>query len=173
MGSIRLARPEEAPLLPLIEVEAAKLFQTAGMPGIADMSVDDAIPEAYARDRIADGTLWVAADARDAPVGFLALKLTDGLPYIVELDVLPQHGGKGLGRALVGAACAWAKQQGHTAITLSTFRSVPWNAPFYAKLGFVEWPAAEWGIEHFRIWHRQSLHLDMTKRVMMIRRIPG
>jgi hypothetical protein len=26
------------------------------------------------------------------------------------------------------------------AVTLSTFRSIPWNAPYYANLGFVEVP---------------------------------
>ncbi|MGG6294647.1 GNAT family N-acetyltransferase [Leptolyngbya sp. AN02str] len=53
-----------------------------------------------------------------------------------ELDVLPAHGRQGLGRALVETVCQWAQQQGCQEMTLSTFRDIPWNAPFYAKLGF-------------------------------------
>jgi hypothetical protein len=29
-----------------------------------------------------------------------------------------------------------ARTLGLTSLTLTTFRDVPWNAPFYAKLGF-------------------------------------
>ncbi len=29
-----------------------------------------------------------------------------------------------------------ARQMGYPAVTLTTFREVPWNAPFYTRLGF-------------------------------------
>ena len=32
--------------------------------------------------------------------------------------------------------CQWAKKTGYPAVTLSTFRDVPWNGPFYARHGF-------------------------------------
>ena len=38
---------------------------------------------------------------------------------------------------------SWAAAEGLAALTLSTFRSVPWNAPYYARLGFVELPVGE------------------------------
>jgi hypothetical protein len=31
---------------------------------------------------------------------------------------------------------AWAQGWGAPAVTLSTFREVPWNAPYYARSGF-------------------------------------
>lgn len=31
-----------------------------------------------------------------------------------------------------------AGNQGFSALTLTTFRDIPWNAPFYTRLGFVE-----------------------------------
>jgi hypothetical protein len=38
--------------------------------------------------------------------------------------------------------CRWAEERGYLAVTLTTFRDVPWNMPFYARLGFEEIPAA-------------------------------
>ena len=48
----------------------------------------------------------------------------------------------GIAAALVRAACDWAAHAGFEEVTLTTFREVRWNMPFYAKLGFVEVPAA-------------------------------
>ena len=30
----------------------------------------------------------------------------------------------------------WARASGLAAVTLTTFRDVPWNAPFYRRVGF-------------------------------------
>ncbi|MBW4457630.1 MAG: GNAT family N-acetyltransferase [Nostoc indistinguendum CM1-VF10] len=58
----------------------------------------------------------------------------------MQIDVAPEHGQRGIGSALVGTVCTWAKQQGYRIVSLSTFRDIPWNAPFYSKLGFQpEW----------------------------------
>jgi hypothetical protein len=35
------------------------------------------------------------------------------------------------------AVIGWAKSRRFHAITLTTFRDVPWNGPFYGSLGFV------------------------------------
>jgi len=37
--------------------------------------------------------------------------------------------------------CDWAAVDGYAMLTLSTFRAVAWNLPFYARLGFVEIPS--------------------------------
>ena len=54
------------------------------------------------------------------------------------------HGKQGLGTRLVNAACGFCFAQGARRITLSTFRDVQWNAPFYAKLGFRILPQDDW-----------------------------
>ena len=46
--------------------------------------------------------------------------------------------GRGTGRALVAAAVDEGQRRRLPAITLTTFRTIPWNAPFYARIGFVE-----------------------------------
>ena len=38
--------------------------------------------------------------------------------------------------ALIEQAVAWAGQRGLGAVTLTTFTDVPWNAPYYERLGF-------------------------------------
>jgi ribosomal protein S18 acetylase RimI-like enzyme len=60
----------------------------------------------------------------------------DGNAHLDGLNVHPDHGRRGVGTALVKAVCAWASSADYRAITLSTMREVPWNAPFYEKLGF-------------------------------------
>ena len=42
----------------------------------------------------------------------------------------------GIGAGLVRAAQIDARNTGIKALTLTTFRDVAWNAPFYARLGF-------------------------------------
>ena len=46
------------------------------------------------------------------------------------------NGRRGLGKRLIETLCDWARGQGYGAVTLSTFRDVPWNEPFYARIGF-------------------------------------
>jgi N-acetylglutamate synthase-like GNAT family acetyltransferase len=58
--------------------------------------------------------------------------------HLEEIDVLPEHGRRGLGRRLVAQVCRWTEERGYVAVTLTTFRDIPWNMPFYARLGFEE-----------------------------------
>ena len=53
-----------------------------------------------------------------------------------ELAVTPAHGRRGVGRALVDEVLAWTAARGLPYVTLATFRDVPWNGPYYEKLGF-------------------------------------
>ena len=77
--------------------------------------------------------------AGESPVGFAHVQvLESGSAHLEEIDVHPDHGRRGLGTSLVNAVCGWAGKEGYAAVTLSTFRDVPWNMPFYARLGFEE-----------------------------------
>ena len=77
-------------------------------------------------------------------------------------------------RGLVDAACARARAKGFASITLSTFRDVAWNAPFYASAGFEEIPRSEW-TEALRdsAADEAASGLDVERRVMMRRRLDG
>ena len=133
---ISRARPEDVILLPAIERAAGQLLRGYAPEYVLNEATDCATHAEAARQ----GRLWVAL-AGDAPVGFALVKmLADDLPYLAELDVEPSHGRRGLGTALVRAVCEWATASRFSIVTLTTFRAVPWNMPFYARLGFVEIP---------------------------------
>lgn len=132
------AGAEHVAALPAVERAAAALFPEDDLPGILR---DEALPESTLRRAQEDGRLWVALAPSGAPVGFALAGMVDGEAHLEELDVHPDHGGRGLGTRLVRAVAAWAAREGCAVLTLTTFRHLPWNAPFYAGLGFEEIPA--------------------------------
>jgi GNAT superfamily N-acetyltransferase len=124
--SIREARSDEFAFLRSIEIEADRMFEAVGIGPFVN---DDA------EDHFSQAALVLVVG--EPPVGFVCVELVGGVPHIWQLAVHPAHGRRGLGRALVGAACEWARLQRFDAITLTTYRDVPWNGPFYESLGFV------------------------------------
>jgi predicted GNAT superfamily acetyltransferase len=64
----------------------------------------------------------------------------DGEGHLDQVSVLERAGGLGIGSALVDVVLDWSAAAGHPAVTLTTYRDVPWNGPWYARLGFVEVP---------------------------------
>ena len=163
--AIRRARPSEYPLLPEIERAAGVLFEAVPWFTLEPGNVSDPeFIEAVARN----GAVLVAADGGDVPVGFTLAGFLDRALHIHELDVAPAHGRRGLGRRLVDAACAFAKTEGAPAITLSTFREIAWNGPFYAKAGFHEVPRNQWTPAFHLLHHREAeLGLPIDRRCFM------
>jgi GNAT superfamily N-acetyltransferase len=133
MYHIRLARPDDLSALPDIEREAAARFAPYGL---AEMLATILTPIESLREGVMIDRLWVAADEADHPVGFALACVVGDNAHLDELDVHPAHGRRGLGTALVEAVCNWAKASGYRAITLTTLRHIPWNAPWYQRLGF-------------------------------------
>jgi GNAT superfamily N-acetyltransferase len=164
---VRPARVDDLAALADVERAAGDLFRTVGMDDVADHEADsiEALDEARA-----DGRLWVAHDGA-GPVGYaLALDL-EGQPHLEQLSVDPAHGRRGLGSALVAAVDAWAGGiEGAHRLTLSTFRDVAWNAPYYRSLGFREVPAAELTPALLAVRHHEAaLGLDVDARIVMAR----
>ena len=69
-------------------------------------------------------------------MGFILAEAHPLTLFIVELSVHLDWQGRGLGRQLIARAAAHARSLGLNSLTLTTFRDVPWNAPFYRRLGF-------------------------------------
>jgi predicted N-acetyltransferase YhbS len=131
--TIRLARIDELPLLREIERAAGELFAQIGLGQVAE---DEPLPLDFLRAQQRLGLVWVVADENDRPVGSAATRELDGALHIEEISVHPAHGRRRLGKRLIETLCDWAGRQGYTAVTLSTFRDVPWNAPYYARIEF-------------------------------------
>ena len=128
--TVRRARPDELGQLPAIERAAAAQFRTTQFAALADapLSAEEIDP---AHDQI-----WVAVTAAGEPVGFALVHRLATVAHLHELDVHPAHARRGLGRRLIDAVAVWAAGEGLQAITLTTFRNIPWNAPYYTRLGF-------------------------------------
>src|ERR1051325_1299958 len=136
---VTLARTNDLPLLPAIELAAEKLFAGHGLDSIPSVttSLED-FKEAQEK-----GHLWVAL-AGNTPVGFGLVKVLEiMMAHLEEIGVHPAHGRRGLGTRLVMEICNWATSAGYRSVTLTTFREIPWNMPFYARLGFEEIPSYE------------------------------
>jgi GNAT superfamily N-acetyltransferase len=132
---LRNATLDEIPAVQEVEVRAAVRF--GGIPELAVFAEGAPADRETLEAAVADGRLFVAVeDAR--VVGFALVSAHEDGAHLDEIDVIPDAGGRGIGRALLDTAIAWARGCGHSRITLTTFRDVPWNGPFYARAGFVE-----------------------------------
>ena len=163
---ITAARPNDLPLLPAIELAAARL-----LAGHAPESVlNEATSQEDLKDAQSHGHLWVAL-ANDVPVGFAHVEVLEPVvAHLKEIDVLPEHGRRGLGGELVTTICAWAATAGYRSVTLTTFRDVSWNMPFYARLGFEVIPSEELSPALLSIVQDETRRgLDPTRRVAMRR----
>jgi GNAT superfamily N-acetyltransferase len=132
--AVRMATHRDAPCLPDIERSAGRAF--LALPDLAWIASDDVQSEALHIELIDTGAVWVVVDATDAPVGFLNGRRLGDAFHILEISVRSELQGQGLGRVLISEAANWARAEGFLTLTLTTFLDVPWNAPFYERLGF-------------------------------------
>jgi GNAT superfamily N-acetyltransferase len=162
--TIGLARAGDLPKLQPIERAALGLFPPGLIPDVegGDTSLEEL---RSAQER---GRLFVARDARGEPVGFALVELLASGPHLEEIDVQPDHGRRGIGSALVRHVQRWAREDGHRALTLITFRDVPFNQPFYERLGFRALAPAEIPPELDEIAREEGERgFDRARRVAM------
>lgn len=119
--------------IPRIEQAAATVFPEEDLPAAVRYRVTDHLLLEAAQE---EGRLWVAVDRRGRPVGFALAEVLDDEACLDEVDVHPLHMRRGLGTRLVGTVIRWAEREGFGSLSLLTFRHLPWNADFYAGLGF-------------------------------------
>ena len=136
---VAIARRRDLRALGAIELAAAEL-----LCGHAPATVlNELTSEQDLLDAYHDGRLWVAL-VDDVPVGFALVTLIEKhCAHLQEINVHPAHGRQGVGRALVAAVCEWADSRGFKAVSLTTFRDIAFNMPFYLRLGFEEISGSE------------------------------
>jgi ribosomal protein S18 acetylase RimI-like enzyme len=163
--AIRPATGADLPLLREIEGAAGECFRDVGMPEIAD---DEPFPVPVLERFRAAGRAWVAVDVTDRPVGYLLAEPVDGAVHVEQVSVHPSHARRGVGRALLDEVAPASP------LTLTTFADVPWNAPYYARLGFRVLQESEWtpGLRAIRA-REAAIGLDRWPRVCMRREAGG
>jgi N-acetylglutamate synthase-like GNAT family acetyltransferase len=134
--NIRAATQEDFAALAEVSRAADTMFAEVGL----DLPPDDPLAEFHAADHVLLAEF--AGPQPASPLGFAALMAMRESAHLAMLGVHPDRTRRGIGGTLLEAACSWARDQGHRAVTLTTFRDVPFNAPWYSRRGFVEVPAA-------------------------------
>ena len=164
---VRAAIQDDLELLPAIQLAAGAAFRDIGMAAIADSApLSASALTAYQRA----GHAWVAVTADDVPGGFIVVDLIDGRAHIEQLSVHPDHARRGVGRLLINHVDRWAAGQDIDALTLATFRAVPWNGPYYARLGFRDMAPAEITAGLAALLNEEAAHgIDPAARVCMCR----
>ncbi|MFM0353404.1 GNAT family N-acetyltransferase [Paraburkholderia nemoris] len=165
--TFRFAAPHDADTIRTIEFEAGQRFVSVGMTGIADappMELD------LVRRKIDAQQIIVAVETDGTCVGFVMFEPQPARIYVQELDVLSSYAGQRIGAALIEQVAQLARAQQITQLILSTFREVPWNAPYYRRLGFRDIEEADLDAA---LIARRDAHiargLDESKRVFMRR----
>ncbi|MBL9027703.1 MAG: GNAT family N-acetyltransferase [Myxococcales bacterium] len=156
--AIRAAAPSEMPEVFSVDDDATQLYARAGIElGLTDEH-PFALDERRRWRRSAElGRLFVAVE-EGRLIGFASLDVLDGEPYLDQLSVRADSGRRGVGRALLRRAVAWAVEQRGEAIWLTTYAQVAFNLPFYESEGFVVVPESECGpgvlhhVEEQRRW---------------------
>jgi GNAT superfamily N-acetyltransferase len=132
--AIRQTIAADIPLLAAIERSAAELFLATDRAWVAAEAPTGAGEH---RAAIEVGLHWLALNA-GAPVGLVFGEAVDDSLYIAELSVARGHQRRGIGRRLVEEVEGHARERGCTWLSLTTYRDLAWNAPFYRRLGFIE-----------------------------------
>jgi GNAT superfamily N-acetyltransferase len=129
---IRAPSREELRVLQDVEVEATQRFdelpELGEVPG--DITPIEELEEAWEA-----GHVWIP-EVDGEIAGYACGVPLDGFFHLEEISVLQKYGQRGLGRALVEFVIEEARRAGMRGVTLTTFRDVAWNAPFYARIGF-------------------------------------
>jgi GNAT superfamily N-acetyltransferase len=131
--SIRPATDQDLSMLQDIERAAGTWFADIDMAFVAE---DEPFSTETLTEFVRDGRAWVCADADDRPVAYLLAEVVDGNAHLEQVSVHPDHARRRLGGALLDRMIDWARARRLPAVTLTTYTEVPWNGPYYERLGF-------------------------------------
>jgi RimJ/RimL family protein N-acetyltransferase/N-acetylglutamate synthase-like GNAT family acetyltransferase len=109
-------------------------------------------------------------DAGGEVVGWAEAGAVDGAAHLHQVSVRPECERAGIGTALLLEVVEWASGRGFPSVSLTTFRDVPFNAPWYQRRGFLVLGDDELGPELAAIRaYERARGLDVAPRVAMRR----
>jgi GNAT superfamily N-acetyltransferase len=132
---VRPATVADLETIRAIGIAAGERFRASDDRRIAERADDPPYEIEALAEVLRSGAAWVA-EVDEQVAGFLLAEPLDGSAHVEEVSVRPEAEGRGLGSALLDAAAGWARARGLGGVTLTTFRDVPWNRPFYERRGY-------------------------------------
>lgn len=157
-------RKSDFTILQNIQLAAGRLFHNIGMSHIAESPPTDI--EAFLATK-AHSSVLVARLGPDI-VGFALTYCERTNCHLEQMSVAPEYARRGIGSEILQHQIERCRQRCMSRMTLSTFRNVPWNEPFYRNAGFRAIPAS--GLTGYlkAAWQAENAFgLDMTQRTMM------
>jgi GNAT superfamily N-acetyltransferase len=136
--AIRMGMSRDIDVLVAIDSDACILFERAGLQLDFPNQHEVATAERRRWSRcLSAGTVLVAADHSGQDVGFAAVGLRDGEPYLDQLSVRVNSMRQGIGTELLYGSMRMAEQLGGRTLWLTTYDHLSWNRPYYERHGFV------------------------------------
>lgn len=142
-AEVRAMTLGDIPAVQDVERAAGQRFRACDDPRIARCANDPVFTPEELTPYIEQARAWVSTEDGDV-VGFIVVDVVAGCAHVDEVAVAVNAGRRGHGTALLAKAQEWAATKQLPAVTLTTFRDVPWNGPWYTKMGFRIVPAREW-----------------------------
>lgn len=164
---IRPATTADFDSLRAIELAAFETLRAAA----AVNGVPSASSDQHLQRYLDDGFLDVACSHDGDRIGFCGGYIAEHLLHIGEMDVHPNSQQQGVGRALLTASLDKARAQKLDGATLTTDRFAPFNAPFYATMGFRPLASDELPARLREILDEEAkIGLDPDRRIAMMLR---
>lgn len=167
---IRPAGREDAAHFPAIERDSGRAFLAA--PGLEWIATDEVMSAEAHLPAIDTGLVWVAEREPGVPCGFLSAEACEGgVWHVWQISVASGEQGRGIGRRLMEDIEARARERGAMALTLTTFRELPWNERFYASLGFTTLNEAQLDARLRAILQNEARHGLPAERRCAMRKV--
>ncbi len=130
--TIRAGTSADIPVLQELERDAAQAFRSSGY----DFCAVGPVRDFGEHERCLNEGASFVAEIESDPAGFILVWPVDGHAHLTEVSVALQFQRRGIGRMLIAAGEQWSRETGYKEVTLTTYRDVSWNAPFYPSLGY-------------------------------------
>jgi GNAT superfamily N-acetyltransferase len=171
MIDIRSAKKAHISALGEIETSAAVMFSELDLPKPLR---NETVPEQELIHAQRQGLLLVAIEDGGEPVGFAFTQEVGSILHLLELNVHPNWQRQGIGTALLTRVVLLARSRGCRSVTLTTFRHLPWNAPWYERQGFRKLKDNQISMRLRAILDQeQAKGLDPARRVAMRKELEG